>query len=246
MSNKSSKYLKEYNKEVRRLKQAIRRAEKQGYIVPESIIPQRPKTITQGSIRRLAKITPEKIRQKSESYVLEANPSKSKERKQSIKKESSKALQVKKEKEQREKINKKVKESLKKIQVSEKIREEFSMGEILYRKILDLCDKYSIDNPKGVQLIKGIIQDEINTYGKDTVMRAFAYIVDEEILATVEYCLHYPPNSPQSNNALYEITMLIEGSINPETRAKMDNAIEQDETWEELPESEWSDLGEKF
>lgn len=246
MSNKSSEYLKEYNKEVRRLKQAIRRAEKRGYIVPESIIPQSPKRITQGSIRRLKKITPEKIRQKSELYVLEANPSKSKERKQSINKKSAKALQVKKDKEQRKKIDKKAKESLKKIQVNEEYRREFSMGEILYRKILDLCDKYSIDNPKGVQLIKGIIQDEINTYGKDTVMRAFAFIVDEEILATVEYCLHYPPNSPQSNNALYEITMLIEGSINPETRAKMDKAIEEDENWEDISDSEWSDLGAKF
>ena len=238
MSNKSSKYLKEYNKEVRRLKQAIKRAEKQGYIVPESIIPQKPKTITQGSIRRLAKITPEKIRQKSDFQALEAVTGKSKELKQTIKKESAKALQLKKDKEQRKKINKKSKESLKKLRENEEFRKEFSMGEILYRKILDLCDKYSIDNPKGVQLIRGILQDEINTYGKDTVMFALANIADEEILSVVEYSFHYGVNSPQSNNALYEITMMIEGNINPETRVKMDNAIEQDNTWEELPETE--------
>lgn len=228
MSNKSSKYLKEYNKEVRRLKQAIRRAEKQGYIVPESIIPQRPKTITQASIRRLEKITPEKIRQKSDFQALEAVTDKSKD------------------KEQRKKINKKSKESLKKLQENEEFRKEFTIGEILYRKILDLCNKYSIDNPKGAQLIRGILQDEISTYGKDKVMLALSNIADEEILSVVEYSFHYGVNSPQSNNALYEITMLIEGNINPETRAKMDNAMEQDETWEELPELEWSDLGEKF
>lgn len=234
--SKSTKYLKEYNKEVRRLKQAVKRAEKQGYIVPENIIPQRPKTITQGSVRRLAKITPEKIRQKSDSYVAEANPSKSKERKQPIKKESAKALQVKKEKEQRKKIDKKAKESLKKLQENEEFKKEFSMGDILYRKILDLCDKYSIDNPKGAQLVRGILQDEINTYGKDTVMRAFANIADEEMLSTVEYCLHYPPNSPQSNSALYIISMLIEGAINPETVTKMDEAVANDENWENPPE----------
>lgn len=220
MSNKSSKYLKEYNKEVRRLKQAIRRAEKQGYIVPESIIPQRPKTITQGSIRRLAKITPEKIRQKSDFQTLETVSSKSND------------------KEQRKKINKKSKESLKKLQENEEFRKEFSIGEILYRKILDLCDKYSIDNSKGAQLIRGILQDEINTYGKDTVMLALANIADEEILSAVEYSFHYGVNSPQSNNALYEITMMIEGNINPETRAKMDKAIEQDDSWEDIPELE--------
>ena len=228
MSNKSSKYLQEYNKEVRRLKQAIRRAEKQGYIVPESIIPQRPKTITQGSVRRLAKITPEKIRQKSDFQAVESVTNKSKD------------------KEQRKKINKKSKESLKKLQENEEFREEFTIGEILYRKILDLCDKYSIDSPKGAQLIRGILQDEISTYGKDRVMLALSNIADEEILSVVEYSFHYGVNSPQSNNALYEITMMIEGNINPETRAKMDSAIEQDEIWEELPEVEWSDLGEKF
>ena len=228
MSNKSSKYLKEYNKEIRRLKQAIRRAEKQGYIVPESIIPQRPKTITQGSIRRLAKITPEKIRQKSDFQALQAVTDKSKD------------------KEQRKKINKKSKESLKKIQENEEFRKEFSIGEILYRKILDLCDKYSIDNPKGAQLIRGILHDEISTYGKDKVMLALANIADEEILSVVEYSFHYGINSPQSNNALYEITMLIEGSINPETRAKMDKAIEEGENWEDISEPEWSDLGAKF
>ena len=173
MSNKSSKYLKEYNKEVRRLKQAIKRAEKQGYIVPESIIPQRPKTITQGSVRRLSKITPEKIRQKSDFQALEAVTDKSKD------------------KEQRKKINKKSKESLKKLQENEEFREEFSIGEILYRKILDLCDKYSIDNPKGAQLIRGILHDEISTYGKDKVMFALANIADEEILSVVEYSFHY-------------------------------------------------------
>ena len=228
MSNKSSKYLQEYNKEVRRLKQAIKRAEKQGYIVPESIIPQRPKTITQGSVRRLSKITPEKIRQKSDFQALGAVTDKSKD------------------KEQRKKIDKKAKESLKKLQENEEFRKEFSIGEILYRKILDLCDKYSIDNPKGVQLIRGIFQDEISTYGKDTVMLALSNIADEEILSVVEYSFHYGVNSPQSNNALYEISMMIEGNINPESRAKMDNAIEQDEIWEEIPELEWSDLDEKF
>ena len=228
MSNKSSEYLKQYNKEVRRIKQAIKRAEKQGYIVPESIIPQRPKTITQGSVRRLAKITPEKIRQKSDFQALEVVTDKSKD------------------KEQRKKINKKSKESLKKLQENGEFRKEFSIGEILYRKILDLCDKYSIYNPKGAQLIHGILQDEISTYGKDTVMFALSNIADEEILSVVEYSFHYGVNSPQSNNALYEISTLIEGNINPETRAKIDNAIEQDEIWEELPESEWSDLDEKF
>ena len=63
---KQSAIEKEYSKQRRRLKQAISRSEKQGYIFPENIIPDKPKRITKASVRRLAKITPESLRQKGE------------------------------------------------------------------------------------------------------------------------------------------------------------------------------------
>lgn len=61
---------KEYNKQRRRLEQAIARSEKQGYIFPEDILPQKPKRITQASIKRLARLKPEDLRKKSE-YLIE-------------------------------------------------------------------------------------------------------------------------------------------------------------------------------
>ena len=63
---KQSATEKEYSKQRRRLKQAISRSEKQGYIFPENILPDKPKRITKASVRRLAKITPEALRQKGE------------------------------------------------------------------------------------------------------------------------------------------------------------------------------------
>lgn len=56
---------KAYNKELRRIKQFIKRAEKRGYIIPENIIPKRPKRITSRSVESLRKINPEKIYKKS-------------------------------------------------------------------------------------------------------------------------------------------------------------------------------------
>lgn len=61
----------EYDKQRKRLKQAIRRAEKQGYIFSEDILPKKPKRITKASVRRLAKITPELIRQKGKFLIEE-------------------------------------------------------------------------------------------------------------------------------------------------------------------------------
>lgn len=68
---KQSATEKEYSKQRKRLKQAIARSEKQGYIFPEDILPEKPKRITKASVRRLAKITPESLRQKAEFLIEE-------------------------------------------------------------------------------------------------------------------------------------------------------------------------------
>lgn len=55
----------EYEKELRRLKQFIRRATKRGFIFPINAIPERPKRITQASVNRLKKITPSSLYRKA-------------------------------------------------------------------------------------------------------------------------------------------------------------------------------------
>lgn len=55
-----------YSKQVRRLKQFISRAEKRGFHFNENVLPKRPNRITQASVRKLAKLTPEKLYQKAE------------------------------------------------------------------------------------------------------------------------------------------------------------------------------------
>lgn len=61
----------DYKKQVKRIKQAIRSAEKRGYIVPDNIIPKQPKKITRKSVERLNKITTNDIYAKSEKLDLE-------------------------------------------------------------------------------------------------------------------------------------------------------------------------------
>lgn len=59
-----------YSKQLKRIKQFIRRAEKRGYIFSENVIPPKPKRITPASVRRLQRITPEKL-YKNAAYVSE-------------------------------------------------------------------------------------------------------------------------------------------------------------------------------
>ena len=57
---------KAYNKQIKRIRQFVRRAERRGYVFSETIIPQKPKKITQASVRRLQSITPARMYKKAE------------------------------------------------------------------------------------------------------------------------------------------------------------------------------------
>lgn len=63
--SKSTPNQRAYAKQVKRIKQFIRRAEKRGYQFPENVLPQKPKRVTQASIRKLVQLTPEKLYQKA-------------------------------------------------------------------------------------------------------------------------------------------------------------------------------------
>lgn len=56
---------REYAKQVKRIRQFVRRAEKRGYHFDENVIPSQPKKVTQASIRKLVQLTPEKLYQKA-------------------------------------------------------------------------------------------------------------------------------------------------------------------------------------
>lgn len=70
MAKRSTKKLtanqRAYAKEVKRIQNAVRRAEKRGYRFFESVVPQTPKRITQQAIQRLKEITPNKIYDKAQ------------------------------------------------------------------------------------------------------------------------------------------------------------------------------------
>ena len=61
---------KDYDRQRKRLKAAIYRAEKQGYILPENVLPDKPKRVTKASVRRLAQINPKDLREKG-LYLFE-------------------------------------------------------------------------------------------------------------------------------------------------------------------------------
>lgn len=86
MAKKLSQTKKDYRKQRRRVQQAVKRLEKIGYIFDENVVPKIPKKVTKASVQRLAKITPEKLREKSE-YIIGDKLVKYKTHKKEIKQE---------------------------------------------------------------------------------------------------------------------------------------------------------------
>lgn len=101
--NKRTKNQKAYQKERRRLLQAVRRAEKQGYIFPEDIVPELPKRVTKKRLEKIQKTKPKQLYKKAEFVYQETGEVVTAEqRKQEVKQEA-----IRKAKETR-KRNKKI------------------------------------------------------------------------------------------------------------------------------------------
>lgn len=59
---------KAYSKERKRINQFIRRATKRGYVFPENVVPAKPQTISEGSVKALQRITTDSLYRKA-TYI---------------------------------------------------------------------------------------------------------------------------------------------------------------------------------
>ena len=86
---KQTENQKAYQKERRRLLQAVRRAEKQGYIFPEDVVPELPKRVTKKQLENIQKIKPKQLYKKAEFVYQETGEIvPAEKRKQEVKQEA--------------------------------------------------------------------------------------------------------------------------------------------------------------
>ena len=99
---KQTENQKAYQKERRRLLQAVRRAEKQGYIFPEDIVPKAPKRVTKKRLEKIQATKPSDLYKLAQFvYVETGEVVPAEQRKQEVKQEA-----IKKAKETRKRKNK--------------------------------------------------------------------------------------------------------------------------------------------
>ena len=96
---KQTENQKAYQKERRRLLQAVRRAEKQGYIFPEDVVPELPERVTKKQLENIQKIKPKQLYKKAEFVYQETGEIvPAEQRKQEVKQEAIKAKETRKRK----------------------------------------------------------------------------------------------------------------------------------------------------
>lgn len=225
---KKSQLLKDYNKERNRIKRFIRNAEKRGYVFEPNILPPKPKTITAGSIRRLSKIRPAQLYNKA--YAISAvtgQPITVEQRKREIRQEASRKAwetrQRKKDKEDYERMNS-----------DREWQQMFHASKLVWDKVQSMIANVGIQQSQSADLLNNLLNSEIEKYGIDCVMYSISQS-SEDFLSTCEVIIKYHPSSAVSRTAVQHLYTLISGNLpNDAEQVEIDNAISNDEFWDEI------------
>lgn len=196
----------EYKKQQNRLKQAIRRAEKKGYVFQENIIPELPKRVTRKALQSIKELKPKSLYKKAVKLDIETGEitpgleARKKERKEAVKK----AKRTKKIKEeiQKQKITTEY-PSFSKIIISNFLAEVSRFPEVAYplfkRWIEDLLTQYSEDDvARMLETAKndGVFPDYSVAYRRDLILSRIADMTSfldtsqgfkDEIIEALEY-----------------------------------------------------------
>ena len=172
----------EYRRQRNRLSRFYKRASERGYIWEKSFIPDIPKVVTEASVRRLKKLTPESLYKKAfkisdygSGELIPGEKARKLEKKQSAKK----AAETRK----KNKLKKEITEALKKDTADfykEEIKQDYPVAsEVIINNFMSQIEQWT---PKGIwsdvfqgikegdkNTLKNIINGAINDQGKQAV-----------------------------------------------------------------------------
>lgn len=227
-TTKKSQLLKEYNKERNRIKRFIRYAEKRGYVFEPNLIPPKPKTITTGSIRRLAKIKPAQLYNKA--YAISAvtgQPITVEQRKREIRQEAArKAWENRKRKKDQEDYDR--------VKSNKEWQQMFHMSKLVWDKVQSMIANVGVQQSQSADLLNNVLNSQIEEYGVDSVLYCIAQS-SEDFLSTCETIIKYHPSSAVSRTAVQHLYVLISGNLPSEQeQAEIDKALANDEIWDEI------------
>lgn len=212
-----------YSKQLKRIKQFIRRAEKRGYIFSENVIPPVPKRITPASVRRLQRITPEKLYKKA-AYVSELTLGEIVPAHVGLKLEKQKAQQKRKETLLKKKLKKK--KRLKQLGFTNEtssvlLKSDYSQT-VVYNFLYTL-EKFV--NSDGYPVLKDFIDKAIQFNGMNKTAEMIVKVVENEGMIDGQI-MYY---TTLTNN--YISRMLKYLPLDDETKIKLYDSLEDTENF---------------
>lgn len=231
---KESSIERAYSKQIKRIKQFIRRAEKRGYQFSDNIIPKKPKNITEGSVRKLASLTPEKLYKKSvyggeasAGEIIKGTEGKKLERK----------IRTKKTQTYKQKIPKQEKTNTKGFTPPEIISEDTSFFErVTISQWSGTLESFA--NGEAYSLLKAWMNQMILENGIHDVSLMLQKATENGVLLTWEVVYK---SSAAKQYIGYMLDYLPEAGVfykdkvmdKIEFMSELDSALEQDDDWEQ-------------
>ena len=186
-------------KELKRVKQFIRRAEKRGYIFSQEF----KQSIEKKTTRGLQLLTPRRLYEQAKYEVLPGEyvgglQGRWREREEAARKAKETRERKKREREKPP------------IPPPELSGEAPAISDIIYRRVLALIDEYP--SRDGAQYLQNLLDSEIRTYGESLVIQGMA-AAGENLIRLAEEIVYYELNSWQLHEALQAFSQIIRGGI---------------------------------
>lgn len=219
---------KQYMQQRKRIQRYIRQREKQGFRFPSNILPDIPKRITPGSIRRLKKIT---------AKVLLSKATALSEKDDAIISGTRRAREIFQEK-QREAYFRRMRKrqdaiDYARIQSEPEWQRMFDEGEKAYEWVSSAIDNVEKSHKKAAESLSRLLDQQIEKYGRRKALIAIAQ-TPNNFIDMSDIALRYNPGDNRHDGAIREIYMLISGAIPDIQESKqIQDDIDADDTFEE-------------
>ena len=195
--NKRTENQKAYQKERKRLLQTVRRAEKQGYIFPEDIVPELPKRVTKKQLEKIQKTKPKQLYKKAEFVYKETGKVvPAEQRKQEVKQEA-----IRKAKETRKRKKKISIPSVPTISIIDIIRDRIS------ELTREAKPPIPIENRKNELL--AIFEDTVTLYSDNLYELEHYLMVHESEIAELLNVISYDSNAEQISASFVALGRLL-------------------------------------
>lgn len=190
--NKTANQIK-YEKQVKRIKNFIRRAEKRGFrFDKEEILPsKKPKRITKKILQKLESLNPKKLYEKATA----------------ISETTGKVVSgIERRREERREAALKGLKNKRRIETRVPPRKE----DIIWYRLNDLIKQFP---DKGARYLEKVLEGDIKKYGKNSVLKAISMAPDE-ILSAAQELAYYDYEDPSAaSSAIRNLAEIIKGNI---------------------------------